>query len=83
MKNPATTSEEDENQGIKEHRHNPENCLDRVYQYRIHRDKLKLPPCLFGQRQRQGSMGAGRRTFGDKSNSTTKCKTQESGGKKA
>jgi len=64
MKNPATTSEEDENQGIKERRHNPENCLDRVYQYRIHRDELKLPPCLFG----------------DKSNSTTKCKTQESWG---
>jgi hypothetical protein len=41
MKNPATTSEEDEDQGIKERRHNPENCLDRVYQYRIHQDELK------------------------------------------
>ena len=41
MKNPATTSEEDEDQGIKERRHNPENCLDRVYQYRIHLDLLK------------------------------------------
>ena len=29
--------------GIIERRHNPENCLDRVYQYRIHLDKLKLP----------------------------------------
>ena len=27
--------------GILERRHNPGNCLDRVYQYRIHLDKLK------------------------------------------
>jgi len=66
MKNPATTSARDEDIGIKKRRHNPENCLDRVYQYRIHQDKLKLPPSV-----------------GDKSNSTTKCKTQESGGEKA
>ena len=66
MKNPATTSATDENQGIKERRHNPENCLDRIYQYRIHLDELKRTPSV-----------------GDKSNSTTKCKTQESGGEKA
>jgi hypothetical protein len=29
--------------GILERRHNPGNCLDRTYQYRIHLEKLNLP----------------------------------------
>jgi hypothetical protein len=77
MKNPATTSEEDENQGIKERRHNPENCLDRIYQYRSEPVEPRMGTLRVPVSERL-------RVFsGDKSNSTTKCKTQESGGKKA